>query len=294
MHVPVLLHEVVSALACAPGKKIIDATLDGGGHARAIVEQYPDVRVLGIELDPVLMAQFKREHPDVASRITLVSGSYANLAEIVLKNDFSPDAVLFDLGLSSWHYESSGRGFSFLKDEPLDMRYDPEHGQLTAAQIINTYSREQISQLLSEYGEEQFADDIAEHIVATRSERPVLTTARLVGIIEEAVPAWYRRKKIHCATKTFQALRIAVNDELGNVRLGVQAAIDVLNPGGRLAVISFHGLEDKIVREIFKKNTATGVVRWTTRRTIRPSWDEIKHNPRARSAKMKVVEKLSR
>ena len=292
MHVPVLLHETVSALACAPGKKVIDATLDGGGHTRAIVEQYPDVRVLGIELDPVLMAQFRRGHPDLASRITLVNDSYVNLAEIVQKNDFTPDAVLFDLGLSSWHYESSGRGFSFQKDEPLDMRYDPERGQLTAAQIVNTYSREQIGHLLSEYGEEQFADAIAERMVAVRGEEPILTTAQLVSVVEEAVPAWYRRKKIHCATKTFQALRIAVNDELGNVRIGVQAAIDVLNPGGRLAVISFHGIEDKIVRELFKKNTAAGIIRWTTRRTIKPSWDEIKRNPRSRSAKMKVVEKL--
>ncbi|MDP2647789.1 MAG: 16S rRNA (cytosine(1402)-N(4))-methyltransferase RsmH, partial [Candidatus Yanofskybacteria bacterium] len=158
--------------------------------------------------------------------------------------------------------------------------------------IINTESEKEIEKILSEYGEEQFAKQIARALVQARKEKPVMTTDQLVSVIKKAVPGWYIRRKIHPATKTFQALRIAANNELENVAKGIEAAIKVLAPNGRLIVISFQGLEDKIVREVFKKKAKEKVIRWVTRETIRPKWQEIQKNPRSRSAKMKIVEKL--
>ncbi len=182
-----------------------------------------------------------------------------------------------------------------MRAEPLDMRFNPSAGSgqaRTAADIVNTASREELDKTLADYGEEQFSVEIAKGIVDSRKIKPIIETTELVEIIKASVPAWYRKRKIHPATKTFQALRIAVNQELDNVTAGVLAAIDILEPSGRLVVISFHGLEDKIVREIFKNKTKDGVVRWVVKGTIKPEWKEIQENPRARSAKMKVIEKL--
>ncbi len=290
MHKPVMLNEVIEYLSIKPGIKIIDATLNGGGHTRGILEKYPDAEILGIELDPDIFREF--QNSDIAAKIIAVNDSYVNLKNIVSVNDFKPDGVIFDLGLSSWQLGVSGRGFSFQKDEPLDMRFNPAIQELTAAQIINTYSAEELERIIRDYGEEAFAPQIARRIIVYRQGQPLLRTLQLVEVIKEAVPEWYKHKKINPATKTFQALRIAVNDELNNVAQGVNAAIDVLKKGGRLVVISFHGLEDKIVREIFKERAVKGEVAWVVRATIKPKWEEITTNPRARSAKMKVVEKL--
>ena len=199
---------------------------------------------------------------------------------------------MFDLGLSSWHLEQSKRGFSFKKDEILDMRFNPETQPKTAAEIINQYGVEDLEKIFKEYGEEQFAESIAKAIVRARKSKPIIRTQELVGVIEPAVPEWYKHRKIHCATKTFQALRIEVNDELENVRRGVSAAIDVLKSKGRLAVVSFQGLEDKMVKEIFKEKTKEGIIKFVVKGTIKPTWNEQKENPRSRSAKMKIVEKL--
>ncbi|HYU64940.1 MAG TPA: 16S rRNA (cytosine(1402)-N(4))-methyltransferase RsmH [Candidatus Paceibacterota bacterium] len=291
-HDPVLLHEVIKYLNLAPGKRIIDATLDGGGHAKGILQQYPYVSILGIEWDPLELEEFRKKNPEWEKRIVIVGNSYINLEKIVEAYEFIPDGILFDLGLSSWHYEHSGRGFSFQRSEPLDMRFNPNSGQRTAADIVNTEPEAELERILSEYGEEQFAESIARAIVQARKEKPIVTTDALTNIIFGSVPKWYTRRKIHPATKIFQALRIVVNDELNNVRKGIEAAIKVMAPGGRLLVISFQGLEDKIVREIFKEKVQEKVVQWVIRDTIRPSWEEIKKNPRARSAKMKVIEKL--
>ncbi len=291
-HIPVLLEEVIEYLNLTPSKRFIDATLDGGGHTRAIKERFPDVQILGIEWDPEEFAEFRKNNPELAETIITVNDSYANLPAIVESNQFKPDAILFDLGVSSWHYEASKRGFSFQKNEPLDMRFNPQTQSLTAAGIINGWSKGELKRIMAEFAEEQFATEIAGAIVASRSAKPILTTDELVVVIRQAVPAWYAHRRIHPATKTFQALRIAVNGELENVRNGVESALDVLQAGGRLAVISFHGLEDKIVREIFKTRTAQGDIKWVKRSTIRPKWAEVEKNPRARSAKMKVVEKL--
>ncbi len=293
IHTPVLLHEVIEYLNLSAGKRFIDATLDGGGHSRAIREQYPDIGILGIELDPVELKEFRERFPEAARSMTLVNDSYVNLERIVQEHQFRPDAILFDLGLSSWHLESSGRGFSFQKDEPLDMRFGSHLAGRTAADIINTATPEELEEIISTYGEERFAPEIVRGIVTARGVKPVMTTQELVEVISRAVPKWYTKRKIHWATKTFQALRIAVNDELENVQKGIEAAMRVLNPSGRLAVISFQGLEDKAVRSAFRRGVEQGLIRWVTKRTIRPSWEERKRNPRSRSAKMKIAEKMS-
>ena len=302
IHNPVLLKEVIEYLDPKPGDKIIDATLDGGGHALAVAEKIgPDGMVLGIELDSELFseAKFKIQNSKFKDNVILVNDSYTNIKKICRDNNFKPNGILFDLGLSSWHYEKSGRGYSFKKNEPLDMRFNVL-SSLTAADIVNTYLKDELERILWEYGEEQFSREIAGSIINARRREPILKTSDLVDAIGQAVPAWYKKRKIHFATKTFQALRIAVNDELKNVEKGVSEAIDVLElacpehsrRGGRLAVISFHGLEDKIVKEIFKKKTQEGEIRFVIKGTIRPSWEEIKTNPRARSAKLKIVEKI--
>lgn len=289
-HIPVLLGQVLQYLDPKPGQVIVDCTLNGGGHAAAIVEH--GAKVLGIEWDPQIARAFYDNHPELKESVAVVNDSYVNLERICAEHDVKPDGILFDLGLSSLHYETSGRGFSFMRDEPLDMRFNPETESLTASQILNEYSQEELENLLNEYGEEQFAGQIAAAVVIARRAAPIRTTTDLVVLIESAVPAWYRHRKIHPATKTFQALRVVVNRELENVQLGIEAAIKALRPGGRILVIAFQGMEDKLVREYFKTKVKEGAIEWVTRATIRPAWPEIKANPRARSAKMKIVQKL--
>lgn len=291
-HTPVLLDEVITYIDPKPDSWIVDCTLNGGGHAAAIVER--GAQVLGIEWDPAIASHFFEKRPELQGRVTVVNDSYVHLREICAAHHVIPSGILFDLGLSSIHYESSGRGFSFNRpEEPLDMRFNPETVSGTAADILNTASAETLEEMLREYGEEQFAGQIAAAIIVVRQTAPLRTVGELVSLIEQTVPSWYRHRKIHCATKTFQALRVVVNDELGNVAAGVRAAIDVLQPGGRLLVISFQGSEDKIVREIFKQKAKEGVIRWVTRATIRPRWNEVQENPRSRSAKLKIIEKIS-
>ena len=289
-HTPVLLDEVIRYLDPKSGSVVLDCTLNGGGHAAAIVAR--GARVLGIEWDPVIAGAFFTKHPELRDSVTVVNDSYVNLERICVEHGVTPDGILFDLGLSSLHYETSGRGFSFMRDEPLDMRFNPETNPLTAGRVLNEWPVEDLERMLIEYGEEQFAGQIAAAVALSRRAAPLRTTTELVALIESAVPVWYRHRKLHCATKTFQALRVMVNDELENVKKGVAAAIRVLKPGRRLLVISFQGAEDRIVRELFKEHTKAGTIRWVTRATIRPTWTEAKTNPRARSAKLKIVEKM--
>lgn len=295
IHKPVLLREIIEYLNLKPGSKIIDATMDGGGYAAAILEKIgSDGKLLGIELDGQLLKETESKIKDggFAGNAILINDSYVNLKKRAEENNFEPDGIVFDLGLSSWHLEQSGRGFSFKRDEILDMRFNAEARSKTAAEIINQYSVEDLERILKEYGEEPFAGQIAKAIIRARKLAPIIKTQELVRAIEPAVPEWYKHRKIHFATKTFQALRIEVNDELGNVRKGVSAAIDVLKSGGRLVVVSFHGLEDKIVKEIFKEKAKEGKIKFVFKGTVKPKWDEQKENQRSRSAKMKVIEKI--
>ena len=291
MHKPVLLNEILEFLDPQPGKNFIDATLNGGGHTQALAERIaPSGKILGIEWDRDLAAVAKQNFDISIYRdmVTVVNDSYTNIAEIAQTHNFQADGILFDLGLSSWHYEESGRGFSFKRDEPLDMRFNTGEG-VPASEIVNTYSVTELEGILKEFGEEQFSEQIAEAIGKARQDRPIVSVPALVEVISGAVPRWYKHRKIHFATKTFQALRVVVNHELENVEAGVRAAIEILKPGGKLAVISFQGHEDKIVRELFKEQVKKGIIEIPIKRTIRPVWDEQKNNPRARSAKMKVA-----
>ena len=301
IHTPVLLNEVLEYLKPVAGGRYIDATMNGGGHSLAIAERVqPDGLVLGIEWDSELLketeARIKKQ--ESSTNLIFVNDSYVNLKSIAEKYDFQPDGILFDLGLSSWHYEASGRGFSFKKNEPLDMRFNTEarsknqEARQTAAEIVNLYTVPELEQILRDYGEEQFAQSISESIGINRKKRLIMTTEDLVAVINVAVPDWYKHRKIHFATKTFQALRVVANDELGNVVKGIRSAIDILKPGGRLVVISFQGHEDKIVREIFKEQVKAGRITQPVKGTIRPTWPEQQQNPRSRSAKMKVAEKI--
>ena len=211
MHKPVLLKEVVEYLDPKPGDQIIDATLDGGGHAMALVEKIaPDGRVLGIEWDLELLKEFesKVKSSKLKDNFILVNDSYTNIESIVREYNFKPNGILFDLGLSSWHYERSGRGFSFKRDEPLDMRYNTyrevkgkNEKVKTAAEIVNTYSKKELEKIIREYGEEQFAESIAKNVVRTRKVEPILKTSELVEVIGDSVPFWYKRRKIHFSTK---------------------------------------------------------------------------------------------
>jgi len=292
IHIPVLLQEAIEYLNLASNKRYIDATLDGGGHAGAVLQKYPGIKILGVEFDPNEISCLEKEKPELARNIILVNETYTAMRDIVSRYSFSPDAILFDLGISLWHLEQSGRGFSFKKNEVLDMRFNTLKQQKTAADIVNTYPKKELERILTLYSQEHFFKEIAYAIVSERSNGPILDTFQLVSVISYAVPEWYRRKKIHCATKTFQAIRIEVNDELNTIRNGIEAAIDVLMPNGRLVVISFHGMEDKVVRQVFRENEKRKIIQWVTKKTIRPSWSEIQRNLRARSAKMKIIEKI--
>ncbi len=293
MHTSVLLHEVLEYLQPVSGGTYIDATMNGGGHTRAILERImPNGKVIGIEWDQEIAARATQEFANslYANNLTVVNDSYVNMEAIAERLGITPDGILFDLGLSSWHYDS-GRGFSFKGDEPLDMRFNTATG-VPVSEIVNLYSVPEIEQILRDYGEEQFSHSIAEAIGINRKKKPIMTTQELVSIISVSVPEWYKKRKIHFATKTFQALRVVANDELANVTKGVEAAIKILKPGGRLVVISFQGHEDKIVREIFKEYVKAGQIMQPIKGTTRPTWNEQKTNPRSRSAKMKVAEKI--
>src|SRR3989338_5797486 len=219
MHKSVMFNEVEEYLNIKPGFKIIDATLNGGGHSFGLLEKFPDIKILGIEWDPDIFqeAGSKIYNSGLTDKMVAVNDSYVNLKNIVEKNDFRPDGIIFDLGVSSLHYEKSGRGFSFMKDEPLDMRFNPKTESRTAADIVNTVSREELEGILADYGEEKFSKEISKKIVDSRKIKPITETTELVKIINESVPGWYKNQKINPATKTFQALRIAVNDELDNL-----------------------------------------------------------------------------
>jgi len=289
MHIPVLQNEALEYLAPKPNDNFIDCTLNGGGHAKAILEKTaPKGKVLGIDADPEIIRNLKLEIRNLEKRIIPVCDNFANLKEIIKQTKFGQvSGILFDLGMSSWQLEESGRGFSFLKKEPLDMRYSILT-PLTAEKILNYWSVAEIEKVLREYGEERFSSRIAQRILEERKIRPISNTFQLVEIIRQAVPPKFQHQKIHLATRTFQALRIQVNDELNNLKNALPQAAEALSKGGRLAVISFHSLEDRIVKNFFKGQE----LKILTKKPITPGFKEIKINSRARSAKLRAAEKI--
>jgi len=298
IHIPVLKKEVIKHLDPKPNQNFVDCTVGTGGHALAILAlTEPNGKLLGIDWDKKMIdgLRFRAQEmkmEKMEKRLILVHDSFAKLQEITEKNNFQDiSGILLDLGMSSWHIEQSGRGFSFQKEEKLDMRYNPDSGEsgLTAQVIVNQYSLEEIEKILREYGEERLAKRIAQAIVEKRKYNPIKTTVHLINIIKGAVPGWYQRKRIHYATKTFQALRIAVNNELDNVQTVLPQTVNVLKSKGKILVISFHSLEDRIIKNFFKEQKKKGSLEIVNKKVIKPSPEEIKVNPRARSAKLRVA-----
>jgi len=301
-HIPVLVQETIEALAVQPGGRYIDCTVGTGGHAAAILaHSSPGGQLLGIDADPEAIAAQARLEPYSGSCL-LVNDNFVNLEAICLKFDFFPvHGILFDLGLSSLQLDSSERGFSFQQEGPLDMRFNPSQ-KITAADIINTYPESELAQLIWSYGEETYSRRIAHYIV---KERPIKTTLRLAQIIERA--AGGKRGKIHPATKTFQALRIAVNQELDNLKSALKQASNILGFRGRLVVISYHSLEDRIVKQFMQTESRdcicppetpvcvcehTASLKLVNKKVVIPSAEEIQVNPRSRSAKLRAAERI--
>ncbi len=297
MHIPVLQKEVIQYLNPKPNQNFIDATLDGGGHSALILEKTnPNGKILGIELEEKLIdeAKVKIINSGISiQRLIAVKDNFRNLKNIVKSNNFhNIKGILFDLGISSWHFEQSGRGFSFRFNEPLDMRMDIQNTDITAEDIVNSWPQKKIEEILRKYGEERYARSIARKITICRRTRKIETTFDLERIVREAVPLKYLRQKIHPATKTFLALRIFVNNELDNLKEGLRQSIDILTKGGRLVVISFHSLEDRVVKNFLRNQTKKGNIELLTKKPIMPSSREITENPRSRSAKLRAAQKL--
>ena len=307
-HEPVMLPEIVEALAVRPGGRYVDATLGLGGHSSAIVAAaQPGGRLLGIDRDPNAIRIAGERLSSYGDAVVIARGEFADIAPICDEHGFHPvDGILFDLGVSSMQLDMPGRGFSFMRDEPLDMRMDPEGG-MTAADIVNSYDEARLAALIWEYGEERNSRRIARAIVARR---PLHTTAALANLVEGVArhaPGGRGAERIHPATRTFQALRIAVNGEIEQIERALVDAEGLLGPGGRIAVISFHSLEDRAVKTFFRDRARDCVcpprqpvctcdhratLREISRKVTRPTDDEVARNPRSRSARLRVAESI--
>ncbi len=294
-HIPVLLHEVITGLAPEAGETYLDATLGSGGHALAIGEILgPSGRIIGLDQDSNSLAKAEEVLKQFSGQADLALSNFRDLDKVLTElKVHKVNRILFDLGVHSDQFGPSGRGFSFMYDEPLLMTMgELREDKLTAKDIVNFWTAADLENVLVGYGEEQFAERIAEQIVKARRDTPIATTFDLVRVIESAVPAWYRHRKLHPATKTFQALRIAVNDELEALKEGLEKAVNVLAPGGRLAVISFHSLEARIVKDYFKSLDQAKAVKLVTKHAVQAKWSETSKNRRARSAQLRIIEKI--
>lgn len=295
MHIPVLLNEVIKIFDPRTSQQYIDATVNSGGHARAIAERtLPEGKVIGVDWDCDLIKNLENElQASSVNNIKIFCENYANLQPLVRKYNLGPsDGILLDLGFSSYHVETSQRGFSFLKNEKLDMRYSPDHNDLTASKIINTWPEKSIEDILRTYGEERFARRIARRIVASRTKHKIQTTGELAQIVSGSIPYRPHRNAIHPATRTFQALRIAVNSELENLEHFLAGAAEILKPKGIVAIISFHSLEDRVVKNFFKHAQADGKFEIITKKPVVAQSEEVRINPRARSAKLRAARKI--
>lgn len=288
MHIPVLQKEVLEYLDLKPNENFIDATIGEGGHSLAILEKTaPNGKILGIDWNEEIIKNTRYKN-----QIIPVCDNFVNLKKIVEKQKFKKiSGILFDLGMSSWHLENSDRGFTFLKKESLDMRYNLQN-PISAVKILNYWSREEIEKILREYGEERFSKEISEKIVETRKIKPIENTFQLVEIIKRALPGRYLHQKINPSTRTFQALRIAVNQELNNLQEVLPQALEVLERGGRIAIISFQSLEDRIVKNFFREQAKNNLLKILTKKPITPANEEIRRNPRSRSAKLRAAIKV--
>ena len=300
-HVPVLLNETLAALALTPGADVIDGTLGGAGHAEAILQAIaPTGRLLGLDADPAAVARARMRLAPFGERAILAQANFDQMRIVAGAYRLAPAAILLDLGLSSYQLAGDDRGFSFLSAGPLDMRFNPAAGR-SAADLVNTLDEVELADLIFRYGEERFSRRIARALVTARP----LSEARVVAaVIARATGG--RHERIHPATRTFQALRMAVNDELGALEQGLAAAIDLLQPGGVLAVIAFHSLEDRLVKQTFRREAQDcicppgqpvctcghrAVLEILTRKPVVPGAEEVARNPRSRSAKLRAARK---
>ncbi|MCL6515370.1 16S rRNA (cytosine(1402)-N(4))-methyltransferase RsmH [Alicyclobacillus sp.] len=308
VHVSVLLEETVDLMAPRDGGRYVDCTLGGGGHAQRMLERSaPSGRLLGLDQDEAALGAAAARLASFGDRVVLMRENFRRVARCVAEAGFHPvDGIVFDLGVSSPQFDVGERGFSYRHDAPLDMRMDRRQVR-TAADVVNEASEEELSRIFWEYGEEKFSRRIAREIVRRRAVEGITTTGQLADLIRDAIPAPARRTGPHPARRVFQALRIAVNDELGALEEGLEGAFSVLAPGGRLAVITFHSLEDRIVKRRFAAWCQgcvcppdfpvctcgrTAQARLVTKRAVTPSARETEANPRARSAKLRVLERL--
>ena len=310
-HVPVLLDRVVALVAPAlehPGSVMVDATLGLGGHTEAVLERIPQARVIGIDRDVHALERSRDRLAPYAERVTLVHAVYDEIGEVLAEQGLDHvDGVLFDLGVSSMQLDVRERGFAYAEDAPLDMRMDDTQGP-TAADVLNEYSVEDLTRILREYGEERYARRIAEAIVREREKEPFTRTGRLVELLYDVIPAPARRTGGHPAKRTFQALRIEVNDELSVLRRALPAAIDAVGIGGRAVVMSYHSLEDRMTKQAFAEVTRSDVppdlpfvpegseppFRLLTRGAEKASAEEIERNPRAASVRVRAIERVGR
>lgn len=292
MHIPVLLQEVIEFLKVTPNKNYLDCTLGGAGYTQAILEKNgPRGKVVACELDLDAIKHAKQKLKPFGKRLIIINDNFRNISQIT-NYKLQITGIVYDLGLSSDLILSSKRGFSFLGNEPLDMRMDVRD-EMTAADIVNTKSEQEIADIIFQYGEERFARRIARRIKQEREKKVFTTTSELVECIKYAVPRQYRYGRIHFATRTFQALRIAVNHELENLSKSLEEAYAFLEPGGRLVVVSFHSLEDRIVKRFFKKLSQEKKVLILTKKPVTATTEECDRNPQSRSAKLRAIEKIS-
>lgn len=307
-HRPVMLSEVLEFLQPENGETIVDCTVGGGGHTLEIVKLVaPDGRVIGVYRDDEALSAARERTKEFSDSVLLEKGNFSELEEIADRLGLSAiDGALMDLGVSSHQLDAGERGFSFKADAPLDMRMDPTQGE-TAADIVNTRSERELTEILWNYGEERWAKRVAKFIVERRGSGRITTTSDLVDIVLAAIPAGARPEKIHPATRTFQALRIVANRELESLQAGLDSVIRLLSTGGRVCVLSYHSLEDRIVKETFLRYSgrcscppslpicacgAKRTVRILTRKPVTASESEVRENPRSRSARLRVAEKL--
>lgn len=306
-HVSVLLNETVNAVLTNPHGIYVDCTLGGAGHAHALGEQLAaDGLLIGLDQDEVALATATERLADLKCRVMTIPTNFKDLKTALTSRGITEvDGFIFDLGVSSYQLDTAERGFSYMQDGPLDMRMDRQ-GNLTAADIVNGYSEADLVRIIQDYGEERWAKRIAQFMVAARSEKPITTTGELTKIIKQAIPAGARREGPHPAKRTFQAIRIEVNQELAILKDSFKDAVDLLKPGGRIGVITFHSLEDRITKQTFKE-LSTGcicppelpvcvchhvAVVKARNKVIEPGNEEVTANPRARSAKLRVAEKV--
>jgi 16S rRNA (cytosine1402-N4)-methyltransferase len=297
VHKTVLLNETIEGLNLSPKALVLDATFGGGGHSAEICKRYPGVKIVALDQDKSAFKKAESKFKNLPAQAGLkcdISFVNINFKDLNKENLKDVDGIIFDLGLSSDQLENSGRGFSFMKDEPLlmTMKENPSPEDVTASDVVNSWSEENLADIIYGYGEERFSRRIARAIVDGRQKMEIKTTFELVKIIEGSVPAAYRRGRLHFATRTFQALRIAVNDELGALQAGLEKGFEILKVGGRMSVISFHSLEDRIVKRFYQGKAKDGKAKLINKKPILAGSEELKTNPRARSAKLRVLEKI--